>query len=462
MQSKTGLILPGIFRGNDFQEGFLQAAEPPLFHAEHEIQAFIDNLALPLFNGSNGLIKNSSNGLSSSCIGWVDWLFYALGAEKYLRDDFNSVQKRNVLMRLFEMYRTKGTVQGLRLHWEVLADMEMFDFRQPPDKSFNSPSLTEQERALWEQKHPEIRIYPFAAKGWKGKAMFASDCIGWGHPSITDAGARLADRVELYDPLTCSKTLLNSFYIDAAYALRRLKNVIEVRLKGKAYGIFLLISSNSSSSSSGLNSSNGSKCLVDHEAGKRLYNIQLYAEAHETINVRKQLSIKPTLQPMRGYYELEYIHGKRTGISLTNRYTDIYKDRGGSYLSGAYAAQSDARQRIMKKMRLYDPVRVSFFERESFNYLNDMKIGRLGAHHAEAYVDMIAYAPKRAAYFASHMNEHLCASDAGQRIQKMLWAGNLARQAGCKASVSITNRKPVKTGMGTLCGRHRSGQYIRQ
>lgn len=78
-----------------------------------------------------------------------------------------------------------------------------------------------------------------------------------------------------------------------------------------------------------------------------------------------------------------------------------------------------------------------------------------------AIEDMASCAPARAAYFARHMNEHLCRSDAGQRTDKMLWAGNLARQAGCKVSVSITNRKPVKAGMGTLCGRHKTGQYIK-
>lgn len=434
MQSKTSLILPGLFRGNEFQEKFLQSGEQPLFQIEGELERFIENLSA-----------------SHAPEAWLDWLFYALGAEDYLAGDFNTTQKRTILSRLFEMYRSKGTVKGLKLHWEILTGRELLRAEQPPSKSFNSTSLTVDERKAWEANHPEIRVYPFAERGIRRWALMPDDFIGRGYPSITTAGLRLADRVELYDPKTGVKNLLNGFYYDSKYVKRKAKNIVEIRKKGRAMGVFASIAMTASR-----------RCTVNHEAGSRLYNIELYQEYSDGIQKRSQLAIRPSLEPMRGYYENEYIKGKKVGINLGNRYKDVYKDRGGTYLFGSYFAVSTARQRIVRKMKLFDPDRVIFAKRESFNYLNAMKMGALQPHHIEAYVDMSSKAPARAFHLAGYLNDYLYQSGTGGRIVKMRWAGNLARQAGCKVIVSITNRIPLIATMGILCGKYKTGQYIRR
>lgn len=450
MQSKTGLILPGLFRGNEPQEIFLQSSEEPLFRIEHELETFIEKLTLPF----QPLNRGEYLGV------WLDWLFYALGGENYLRAEFSTTKKKAILQRLFEIYRSKGTVRGLRLNWEMLSETPLLKANQPPSKSYNAVSLTADDRQAWEANHPEIRIYPFAERGLRGYALMPKDYIGRGYAMTTDAGLRLSDRVELYDPQRGIKSLLNGFYYDKNYVKKKAKEQVEIRKKGQAKGVFA-------------GSLSTRKHTVTHEAGKRLYNIELYQEYADEMQRRRWFAIQPSLSPMKGYYENEYVRGKRAGINLQNRYSannppspfdkgELYKDKGGSYLSGAYFAESDARQRVRRKMKLFDPERAAFFRRETFNYLNQMQLGALSAHHIETFVDMTSKVAVRAAHLAGHLGDCLYQSDAGKRIGMMRWAGNLSRQAGCKVTVSITNRIPLITTMGTMCGKHITGQYIRR
>lgn len=435
MQSKTGLILPGIFHGNELLEVYLQSSEEPLFEIEHELEFFLDKLALTYpFADTQADV-------------WLDWLFYALGGEDYLRKEFNTTKKITIIKRLFDLYKAKGTAKGLRLNWQVLVDRQTLRINQPPSKSFNATSLTEEERQRWEAIHQEIRIYPFADRALKGWALIPKDYLGRGYAMTTDAGLRLADRVELYDPKTGDKSLLSGGYYKPEYVLSKAKNLIEIRKKGNAWGIFL--------STLSLR-----KHLVTHKADKRLYNIELYSEYQDEIQKRHWFSIKPSLMPMRGYYENEYIKGEKIGIHLTNRYKDVYKDKGGSFMKKAYFVVSDAYKRIIKKMKLFDPERTPFFKREAFNYLNHLRIGALLRHHVEAYVDMSYKAPIRAFFFAKWLNNYLFSSDAYKRIDDMRWAGNLTRQAGCKVLVSITNRVPLRASSGIKSGKYITGQYV--
>ena len=434
MQSKTGLLLPRVFRGNRLLEEYLLAGEKPLFDIQRELEGFLEKL-LPFGAPAD----------------FLSWLFYALGAEDYLRDDWDEVKKRVVLANLFKLFRTKGTVEGLRLHLRILVDQTLIKANQPPDKSFSGISYSESERLQFEALHPEIRIYPFKHQG-KQHSFFVGDFLGDPaldfsvFPSRTDALLRIGDTVELYDPLTGEAKPLNYFHIEKEYVEKKARQVVEIRKKGKAYGIFLSYFAFGK--------------LVDHGAKERFYTVELLRPWKEEIERRIPLSIKPTLSPFRTYYEEEKVRAKAYGLFLRNRYTDRFRDEGGAFIQG-YFVRSNAGERIYKRLKLFDPNRIHF--RRNINiirFLGALRLSSIPKCSLEAYVDISSFAPKKLIFFQRFLSGYLLKSGAEGRIQKMLWAGRKAKAAGIKVKIATSLRHPLRSSQILVSGNIKSGDFV--
>lgn len=430
MQSKTSLFLPMLRTA--FFEGFLEAAEKSLFDIEEILEGFEPKLR-------SDTVPDE----------WLNWLFYALGGEDYLRDDFDDTRKRNALKRIFDLYKGRGTFPGMDLHWQLLVDNRLLKANQPPSKSFCGLSLTEGERKEFEKNHPEIRVYPFKSSGEK-HSFFIRDCFGDPDenysvfPAQTDALLRIGEAVELYDPLADESTALHFFQYDKEHIERKTSNVVEVRLKGKAVGLFC---------------GNILKGFtIDHGAKKRLYRLQLAGIFQDEITKRIPLAATPSLIPFRMFYEEVKVSGDGRGFFLANRYPDVYPDTGGSFLPSFFVRRL-AGERIYKKFKLFDPARVSFAQRTILAYMGAFRLGVLPPHTAEAYVDMLHVKPKKAFFITGFANGFYYKSDAGERIEKMRWAGNLARRAGSKIKIQTKNRKPIRALSSVVAGQYRVGEY---
>lgn len=421
--SRTELLLPGVHRamGGPLQTILAQTAEAPLFTAEATEESFIDRL-LP-------------DGAPS---GWLRWLFSALGADAYWREDFDDTRRRLILRRLFELYRSKGTAAGLRLHLGLLADATLVRAVQPPAKTFLAPSLTQAERAALEAQHPEVRLRPFSQYGVK-QSLFAGDCLGdptesWAvHPAITTAGDRIGETAALYDPATAVETPLQRATVDVAGL------VVRLGIRGRAVGLFARRALPA--------------VVADQEARTRLYTYALQGGTTDPLLTRASLGARPGLLPVRVWYTPHHEPGTGRGMYAANRWTDRWPDRGGAHLP-AFPTRGGAERRIWKSVRLFDPARAPQHGRAASTYCGGSRLGRVPVHVMEASISAPGHTSGLAMWGAAGAaaGRFIVASDAVARIDRMRWAGNLARRAGCRIPVATRTHIPLLTGPSVVCG----------
>lgn len=360
-------------------------------------------------------------------------------------------KKRYLIKNFYDFHRYKGTLYGHRLHWRALLGLEILR-ADPPSKSYIGVSMTEEERQAFEKLHPEVRIYPFRHFGTK-RSFFCGDCLGdpaddYGvYPAITEALLRIGDKVTLYDPIPNSETELNRFQYDREYVAKKATDTIEVRKPGTAFGCAFC-------------GGYVDGATTDTGADERFYTLTLEREYATEIERRTPLSIRPTLTPFRTSYETTRVSGIAKGLFLYNRWPDSYPDRGGSFLGQHYPVNSDADKRIYKRLKLYDPSRMTFAGSRKLTYLGAFRIGRQPPHTARIAVDMQSKRIPGAQFITGYLrNRHLCKSDAETRIEQMRYVGNMARRLSDKVLIQIHNRFPVTASSGLLTGSKNCGEY---
>lgn len=267
-------------------------------------------------------------------------------------------------------------------------------------------------------------------------------------PYQTDALLRIGDRVELHDPVLGTDTHLHSLARERAETTKLASEVVQVRRPGKAAGLFcggFLVG-----------------CLVDHEAAKRLYTIELKRPFQDEIERRSPMALTPGLKPMTAYYSMGAEAGAARGAFLANRWPDEYPDTGGKAFSGAmFTVGSTAGDRLYKKFKLFDPDRVVLHPRRATTFLGAFRLGAVPPHHAEVAVDASGRRPPRGMHLGGgFVSSHFpYKSDAPTRVAQICHVGRLAKRRSDKISVAITNRRPVTAQVGILAGSIKAGAY---
>lgn len=431
-QSQTGLILPGVFRGQPVLESLAQAAERPLNATARELEVFLDRLK-PL----------------TAPVSWIPWLFWALGGEDYYRPDWTATKARLVLSRLIELYRSRGTVEGLGLHVSILADQTLLKAVQPPAKAFAGVTLTPAEREAWESRHPEIRIWPYQHDGVARTAMVGrcwpggttAETRGRAFPAVTEAAARIGDRLEWHDPLPPAARPDGAFGADGAGVGRGRDGAFEIRVRGRAVGVI------------------PGRWLagqtVNHGAARRLYRV-----VSDPVGGGDPLALIPSLIPMRVRTTERRVPGFGPGFFLRNRYTDLYPDRGGSW-PGRHLVTRRAERRIGQAMRIFDPARAAGSRRAGYGFLGATELGALPGHHLLVRVRMPGRTGPGVVWPGRPMVGQTTASDVADRVARGRWAGGLARRAGCRVALDIAAPERIRAGEQVVVGSHIVGDVVR-
>jgi hypothetical protein len=412
-------LLPGIHRalGGALQTVLAQAAEAPLFDAEQTEESFIDRL-LP----------------DGAPAHWLRWLFYAMGADAYWREDYDDTRRRLILRRIFELYRSRGTVDGLGLHVNLLADATLVRAVQPPARLFLLPSLTQAERAALETHYPEVRLRPFNQPGLRRSAFVGDVPRAHTFPAVTDAVERVGESAVLYDPTTGIETPLQRATVEGEGLVVRLAR------RGHAAGMMC--------------GRPLAGATVDEGAASRLYTFALQAGTIDPLLARASIGAQPGLLPVRVWWTDHREPGHGRGSFLRNRWLDVYQDRGGAALP-TIPMRRDAEARIWKSFALFDPAVAPTVTRQAAIYLDGARIGRVSPHIMEASIHAPGRRPRAVVWpgVIGATNGCVAASDAPARIERMRWAGNLARRAGCRIPVAIRTRRPLVSDPALLCGR---------
>lgn len=428
-QSQTGLILPGVFRSQPVLASLAQAGEQPLLDATAELEVFLNRLRPETAPAS-----------------WLPWLLWAQGGEDYYRPDWTETRTRLVLSRLVDLYRSRGTIDGLGLHLSLLADQKILNTIQPPAKMFAGVSLAPPEREAFEARFPEIRVWPFQHAGVARTAMVdyawpggsTAETKGRAFPAVTDAADRIGDRLEWHDPLPSTERPAGAFGADGAGVGRGSDGAFEIRVRGLAIGLF------------------PGRWLVgypvDHGAARRLYRV-----VPDLVGGRGQLAILPTLTPIRVRADELRLHGSGAGFFLQNRYANTYPDCGGSFI-GQSLITRHAERRIGYRSKLFDPARAMGLRHGGRTFIGAAALGAMPAHQIETAVDMRGWTASSVIWVGRHLRGHLDTSDVPARIARGRWAGDLARRAACRLLLNISPWNVVRARNSIVAGRVVAGE----
>lgn len=119
------------------------------------------------------LTSAARRGLPVDIIAWIDdpwkapadalpWLAWAYSVDIW-HADWTEEKKRKVIFDSFALHRLKGTIEGFRRH-VALEDAMLRSYVRPPARGFRRPAVTDEQRQVWLDQLPQIRIYPFRQK----------------------------------------------------------------------------------------------------------------------------------------------------------------------------------------------------------------------------------------------------------------------------------------------------------
>lgn len=356
-------------------------------------------------------------------------------------------QKIDLIKRMYEFHRYKGTKHGLALYLRTFLKRDLLAC-SPPTKSYCGASLTDAEQAAWSANFPELRVYPFRHAGTR-QGAFVGDCAGACYPNTSDAILRIGDRVTLYDPQTGEDTWLDSLVTERDLVAKTTSKRVPVRLPGVA-GLSMFLG----------------RCLAgfvtaDTGAASRIYELDMAVGYEDEIARRHALSVRPSLTPIAiGSDEVASPGTRGQGLFLGHRWPDAYPERAACFLEGNFPVPSTAGDRLYRMTKLYDPTREVFSRRATSAFLGAFKLGALRPHHAEAAVDMLRAAPARASFCGQPLClRYTCDLDAQAWIDRMRRVGRMAMRLSDRILVSTNNRRQIQASESLVCGSVVCGDY---
>ena len=106
----------------------------------------------------------------------LPWLAWGLSVDLW-EPDWTEERHRTLTARALPMHARKGTQASITEHIRIMgADPRRFIV--PPAKTFLMEALTEEEREAFLARFPQLRIYPFVARGTYRFAHFTSLAFG--------------------------------------------------------------------------------------------------------------------------------------------------------------------------------------------------------------------------------------------------------------------------------------------
>lgn len=343
--------------------------------------------------------------------------------------------RRKVISESWQSHRKMGTLGSMR-ELARYAEAPLMAAYLPPSKTFAGIDLTEDEREAFLSRMPSIYVWPFRNDG-EAVSMFVGDFIGGTRPCTarTDALVRSGDYLEYHDPDTGETYPLNRMELDRTTEKRLAHVPVLVKLPGTANGVFMgrYVSGH----------------LVKSDASDRYYTIQLNRPYDNPVDKWRMVSVRPSLEPVNGFYEPVAMTGVAYGVFA------------GRPLGQSFLVVSDAGQRIGKRLRLFDKIRVSAIaRRKSSLYLGANRLGRQLPHHARLALDTRRPAGKFKAYSVGPLERVFpVKSTARKRIEQirktMLWG----HRESDRTALDVSPFGVIRASTSVESGQHMVGAY---
>lgn len=320
----------------------------------------------------------------------LPWLAWEMSVDIW-DQGWPEARKRAIIRESFELHRAKGTLYAID-RYLAYADCKLMRAIVPPDKPFLGDRMTDDERAAWLARFPQIRIHKYRDRGsatfgafvgsaFKLAGLFASDQVGKSllFPYRTNAAERYGRRALLWDKgshylATGKETALrwiertrvekNETVYDSEQVLIPGTKVPAVFLNGRIGNVV------------------GRSFPVESAARTRVITVSV-ARSQSTHEDRlAQKSVGASLQPIQAWPEQVAEKGlSKRGVhcfvGMRGRWLDPetkQRNRVTGYLQG-YLPPTTAGERLYDRIHLHDPKRLPDLGRPGNLFIGNFRLG---------------------------------------------------------------------------------------
>ena len=372
---------------------------------------------------------------------FLPWVAWGLSVD-FWEKDWPEDKHRLMLARSLHMHARKGTATAIAEAVRIMGG-DLRRFIVPPAKTHLSPAFTPTEREAYLALFPQLRVYPFVARGRTGpfgcflsvKRMLGETLLGPIRPISTNASrytrtATLWDRGE-ETTLTVREVKLETVGLVAA------KQFDEVILGPKATRAIHLDAP-----------PHARGFLVDDQAvAQRMiriprdagYQFRLGRETYTTVWPQAQLiDVRPQF--------IAEVHAGQKGAVHAG---------GGSRIAGGFLPPTVAWRHLFERWHIHDPDRIPIERRRSM-HLGNTRLG-MPAYHAEASIRLPGRRPWRV---AGRFVQGFVISTTKQPIADARHAVRITKSLRDKVLLNTRTHRAIRAGDRPKIGQAAVGGYI--
>lgn len=335
------------------------------------------------------------------------WLAWAMSVDLW-NHNWPVEKKRNMIRESFELHRHKGTLYTIERYLEYV-DAPLRRAIVPPDKAFPGRSMTDEERAAWLARFPQIRIYRYRGRGeatfgafTRGAYKLAKTFLGGPDgqalvfPYQSDAWERYGQRAFLWDKgphflATGIETPLRHIARTRQVDDQVVYDSEQILIPGsRIQSLFL-----GANVRGNHDKKNGRRFLVASTARSRIVTLDVRRnQTTETDVLSRRTTAPPGLVPLHAFPE--QVAERGTSKLGQNVFCGI---RGGRWLDpetkerkrikgfvAGYLPETTAPLRLYDRIHLHDPARLPD-ARPPAIYLGHARLG-MPAYHAQLTVEI--------------------------------------------------------------------------
>lgn len=366
---------------------------------------------------------------------WVAWGLSVDFWEKEWPED----KHRLMLARSLRMHARKGTATAIAEAIEIMGG-ELRRFIVPPSKTHLSPAFTQAERDAYLAMFPQLRVYPFVARGVAGRATrFLSSPDGaataFSGP-LRPVDARYTRTARLWDRGTETNLTFRAVKLESVGVLGATE-YDEVVLGPKATKAIHL---NAAPKARGF-------LIDDQGVGKRMVRISRDASYEFRLGRETYTTVLPQAQliDVRPQYVAEQHDGQKGAVYAG----------GGSRIVGGFLPPTVSWQHLFERWHIHDPDRIPIERRRSM-HLGYTRLG-MPAYNAEASVRLLSKRPWRV---ASRFVQGYVVSTSKKPIADARQAVRITKSLRDKVLLNTKTYRAIRPGDRQKVGQTAVGEYI--
>ena len=311
----------------------------------------------------------------------LPWLAWALSVD--LWDSTWPEDKRRLLTaRALPMHARKGTTASIAEHVRIMG-AEPRRFIVPPAKTFMVPSFTPEERAAYLARFPQLRVYPYVARGTYRFAHFTSKAFGREKAYL---GASMVKDVGAWSRFVRTAKLLDRG-VETTLTIRTASAEAVGRVDAVAYDEVVL--ARKPTAAVHLNAPPKVRAFLVDDFGVRQRIIRIPRDASYDFRLGRE-----TYTTTWPNAELIDVRPEAVAAAHAGQSTALYA-AGRQFIAGHCLPPTIAWQYLYERWHIHDPDRVPD-ERKRATHLGFTRLG-MPPYHAEVQTRIIGRRPPRTA-----------------------------------------------------------------